>query len=80
MASDKRLKLTRDLFNKMFELKKKKETNIKVYEIAYQDVIKVVYPDKCWWEVTECQIFTHLMRYKDPEKTAIEILNQLKED
>lgn len=80
MTSDRRTKLAQGLFDKMIELSKKKEANIKSYEIAYQDVIEKVCPDKCWWEVTDCQIFTHLLTYKNPEKTVIEILRKLKED
>lgn len=80
ITSDKREKLAQGLFDKMIELKKAKERNIKTYEVAFQDVIEEVFPDECWWEVTECQIFNHLLEFKDPEKTVIEILKQLKED
>ena len=34
---------------------------IKAYEIAFQDVIESYYPDMCWWDVTDCQIFMELM-------------------
>ena len=70
----------RGLFDKMIELTKKEVKNIKSYEIAFQDVIEEVFPDKCWWEVTDCEIFQHLMEYKDPEATVIAILKELKED
>lgn len=80
ITSDKREKLAQKLFDKMIELKKAKERNIKTYEVAFQDVIEEVFPDECWWEVTNCEIFMHLMEHKDPEKTVIEILKQLKED
>ena len=80
ITSDKREKLARGLFDKMIELKKEGERNIKAYEVAFQDIIEKVFPKMCWWEVTECQIFNHLMEHKNPEKTVIEILKQLKED
>ena len=80
ITSDKRTKLAQGLFDKMIELKKAGETHIKKYEIVFQDVIEEVFPGELWWEVTECQIFMHLMEHKDPEKTIIAILKGLKED
>lgn len=80
ITSEQHTKLSQKLFDKMIELKKVGEKSIKKYEIAFQDVIEAVFPDECWWNVTGCQIFTHLMEYKDPEATVIEILKQLKED
>ena len=78
--SIQREQLTQMLFDKMIELRKKDVKNIKAYEIAFQDVIEKVFPDECWWEVTDCEIFQHLMEYKDPEATVIAILKELKED
>lgn len=78
--STQREQLARGLFDKMIEMRKGGEKNIKSYEIAFQNVIEEVFPDECWWEVTGCEIFTHLMGFKDPEVTVIEILKQLKED
>ena len=75
-----REQLARGLFDKMIEMRKWGETNIKAYEIAFQDVIEEVFPDECWWEVTGCEIFQHLMEHKDPEATVIAILKELKED
>ena len=72
--------LARGLFDKMIEMRKGGEKNIKSYEIAFQDVIEEVFPDECWWDVTGCEIFTHLMEFKDPEATVIAILKGLKED
>ena len=80
ITSNQHEKLTQKLFDKMLELKKRGERNIKTYEIAFQDIIEEVFPDECWWEVTGCQIFNHLMEYRDPEATVIEIIKQLKED
>ena len=75
-----REQLARGLFDKMIEMRKWGETNIKAYEIAFQDVIEEVFPDECWWDVTECEIFQHLMEHKNPEATVIAILKELKED
>ena len=78
--STQKKQLTQKLFDKMIELRKDGETNIKAYEIAFQDVIEEVFLDECWWNVTNCQIFQHLMEYRDPEATVIAILKELKED
>ena len=80
ITSEQHTKLAQNLFDKMIELKAEGIANIKEYEIAFQDVIEEVFPNECWWEITECEIFMHLMEYKDPEATVIEILKQLKED
>ena len=80
ITSSKREALTQKLFDKMIELRKEGETHIKKYEIAFQDAIEEVFPGESWWNVTECQIFMHLMEHKDPTATVIEILKQLKED
>lgn len=72
-------RLANNLFNKMIELKKDGETSIKIYEVAFQDVIEEVFPSECWWEVTECQIFWHLMEFQDPGATVQAILKGLKE-
>ena len=75
-----REQLARGLFDKMIEMRKGGEKNIKSYEIAFQNVIEEVFPGELWWEVTDCEIFQHLMEHKDPEATAISILKELKED
>lgn len=80
ITSDKRTELTQKLFDKMIELKNEGKKNIKTYEVAFQDVIKEIFPDECWWEVTSCEIFMHLMEHKDPEATIIAILKGLRED
>jgi hypothetical protein len=51
-----------------------------MYEIIFQEVIEEVFPNKLWWEVTECQIFQHLLERRDPQATVIAILKGLKED
>lgn len=80
ITSDQHTKLANGLFDKMIELKKEGERNIKAYEIAFQNVIEDVFPDECWWDITECEIFMHLMKYKNPEATVIAILKGLKEE
>lgn len=80
VTSNQREQLTQMLFDKMIELRKKEVKNIKAYEIAFQDVIEKVFPCECWWDVTACEIFTHLMEFKNPEATVIAILKGLKED
>ena len=78
--STQREQLAQKLFDKMIEMRKDGEKNIKSYEIAFQDVIEEVFPDECWWEVTGCEIFQHLMEHKNPEATVIAILRVLMED
>ena len=80
ITSAQREQLAQKLFDKMIEMRRGGEKNIKAYEIAFQDVIEEVFPDECWWEVTDCEIFQHLMEFKDPEVTVIAILKELKED
>lgn len=80
ITSDKRSKLAQDLFDKMMAMRKSGEKNIKAYEVAFQDIIERVFPGESWWDITSCEIFMHLMEYKDPEKTIISILKGLKED
>lgn len=80
ITSTQREQLTQKLFDKMIEMRKGGEKNIKSYEIAFQDVIEEVFPDECWWDVTGCEIFQHLIEFKNPEETIITILKELKED
>ena len=80
ITSEQRTKLAQKLFDKMIKMRKGGEKNIKSYEIAFQDVIEEVFPDECWWDVTGCEIFQHLMEFKNPEETIITILKELKGD
>lgn len=73
-------KLANALFQKCNELVNDGVANIKAYEIAFQEVIEELYPDKPWWEVTSCEIFMHLLEYRDPQLTVSEILKTLKEN
>jgi hypothetical protein len=80
ITSDQRAKLAQGLFDKMMAMRNKGETEIKRYEIEFQNVIETVFNGTEWWEVTDCQIFNHLLEHKDPEATVIAILKELKED
>ena len=80
ITSDKHTELAQKLFDKWMEMRDAGVTHIKQYEVAFQNVIESVFPEQLWWEVTECQIFMHLMEHRDPEKTIIAILKGLKED
>ena len=80
ITSEQRSKLAQGLFDKMMVMRKRGETAIKKYEVEFQGVIEAVFPDMAWWEVTSCQIFDHLMAYRDAEKTVIAILKGLNED
>lgn len=71
-------KLLEALLRKNAELKKQKEKNTKVYEAAFQKVVEELFPGKCWWDVTSCQIFDHLVAYKDTMRTCIAIAEGLK--
>lgn len=52
--------------------------NLKEYEIAFQDAIERVFPDKSWWEVTDCNIFGTLFETRDITETIECILRELK--
>lgn len=80
ITSEQHTKLAQGLFDKMLELRKSSEQNIKVYEVAFQDVINEVFPNECWWNITKCNIFMHLMEHKDPAATIIAILKELNEN
>ena len=53
-------------------------TNIKEYEIAFQEAIENVFPDKSWWEITDCNIFFTLFETRSPELTLEQIIAELK--
>jgi hypothetical protein len=80
ITSENRRQLGDKLLNKVIELREEGETNIKAYEIAFQNAIEEVFPNECWWNVTNCEIFMHLLEYKDPTATVVAILKELKEE
>ena len=71
-------KLAKMLFDECHIMQAAGVVNIKSYEIAFQDIIEKLYPYNCWWKITECNIFMHLLQYKNPEKTVMEIIHKLK--
>ena len=70
--------LAKALFAKLRQLENNYESNIKTFEIAFQDVIEKQFPGKSWWEVTDCNIFNSLFNGRDPERTVTEILKGVK--
>lgn len=52
--------------------------SIKSLEVALQEVIENFYPDHCWWEVTDCQIFNELLAGTNPREICDSIIDQLK--
>ena len=80
ITSEQHTKLANGLFDKMIELRKEGEKSIKAYEVAFQDVIEDVFVDESWYDVTNCDIYMHLMEHRDPEATVIAILKGLKEE
>ena len=80
MTSARREKLVQNLMDKRIELRQNGERSLKVYEYAFQEVIENTCRGKLWWEVTNCQIFNHLLEHKKPTETVIEIVKQIKED
>lgn len=73
-------KLINALFNKCNDLISNEVTSIKEYEVAFQGVIEEMFPNKAWWEVTECEIFMHLFEHRNPGATVIAIVAGLKEE
>ena len=67
------------LYNKCSDLMSKNEYNIKAYEIAFQEVIEGLYPERPWWEVTSCNIFMDLFNGRDPMATVENIVSQMNE-
>lgn len=80
ITNEHKRQLEDKLLNTVIELRERGETNIKAYEIAFQDAIEEVFPNESWWNVTKCEIFMHLMEHKDPSATVVAILKGLKEE
>ena len=70
--------LEKALENALYHLAMKQEMNIKKYEIAFQDAIESQFPEKSWWEVTDCNIFWDLVENKNPSLTIKHIIDKLK--
>lgn len=80
MTESRRSMLAVELLDRCFAMKRKGVKFLKEYEFEYKKIIKAVCPEKDWWNITSCPIGEHLLEYKDPEATAIQILKELKED
>lgn len=70
--------LEKALENALNRLAMKQEMNIKKYEAAFQDAIESQFPEKSWWEVTDCNIFWDLMENRDPSLTIRHIIDNLR--
>ena len=53
--------------------------NMKSLEIALQGVIEEFFPDKSWWEVTDCNIFMDLLSGSNPREVCDHIVDQIKD-
>lgn len=60
------------------ELVARGDSNIKSYEIAFQNVIENFYPDEPWYTVTDVDIFNHLFTERDPKATIEAIVAGIK--
>lgn len=54
--------------------------HIKALEVAMQDEIEKFFPDKCWWQVTNCKIFDELLAGVKPREICDHIVDMLKDD
>lgn len=70
--------LRTQLEDTLMRLQMRGATNIKEYEIAFQEAIENMEPDKAWWEVTDCNIFFSLFETRSPELTLEQIIAELK--
>jgi hypothetical protein len=52
----------------------------KALEVAMQDEIEKFFPDKCWWQVTNCKIFDELFAGVKPREVCDHIVDMLKDD
>lgn len=64
--------------NKVCEKLNADEQNVKVWETEFQQAIERTYPGKCWWNVTGCNIFLHLLEFQNPRLTLEQILMDYK--
>ena len=62
----------------LMDLQMRQQTHIKAYEIAFQEVLEKLFPDKAWWEVCSLNIFEHLFTERDPSATVEAIINNMK--
>lgn len=70
--------LTTALNDRAEQLMSKGTSNIKEYEMAFQEVIENLEPDKLWWEVTDLNIFYDLFENRDVMGCVNRIIDNLK--
>ena len=61
LAND--LPILKDKLNKaLIKISKRVSTRLMDYEAALKNVIEDFYPDRYWWEVTQCDIHSELLK------------------
>ena len=77
-VEDTKSPLEKELVRVYEYLKDKGETDIKAYEVAYQEAIEKIYPENSWWEVIDLNIFWDLFENQNPRTTIDNIISSIK--
>lgn len=77
-VEDTKSPLEKELIRVYEYLKDKGETDIKDYEVAYQEAIEKIYPENLWWEVIDLNIFWDLFENQNPRTTIDNIISSVK--
>ena len=77
-VEDTKSPLEKELIRVYDYLKDKGETDIKAYEVAYQEAIENIYPENSWWEVIDLNIFWDLFENQNPRTTIDNIISSIK--
>lgn len=77
-VEDAKSPLEKELIRVYEYLKDKGETDIKEYEVAYQEAIEKIYPENLWWEVIDLNIFWDLFENQNPRATIDNIISSVK--
>lgn len=77
-VEDTKSPLEKELIRVYEYLKDKGETDIKEYEVAYQEAIEKIYPENLWWEVIDLNIFWDLFENQNPRFTIDNIISSVK--
>lgn len=77
-VEDTKSPLEKELIRVYEYLKDKGETDIKAYEVAYQEAIEKIYPENSWWEVIGLNIFWDLFENQNPRITIDNIISSVK--
>lgn len=70
--------LRKELTEKAVVLLTTGERNLKAFEIGFQETIEELNEGCCWWQVTNCDIFTELLATQDPFKVIDLICENLR--